>query len=513
MKVKLLLIVGVLLVTTGLVSADGGFVHHYHEDVFEPNQKAVIFYDESQLLEKLILQVKYEGNVSDFGWVVPTPTVPELDEAPGDIFFELSQLTSEDWSGKRVWASGSISGKGGDVTVIKQEQVGIYNASVLDATDALALVTWLNLNGYVIHTGLEDAIQYYIGKGWCFTAIKIDIPAYIKGKIETYQEIDERITNLSNAEEYLVQDLMDDILSKKSYDESVASKLGIPEGDIYYRIYSNELLGYRWLYTQFWGCKNYGDLKGWMYSYVKDCIWGEITQVGVTDVLMKYEGYGFAAHDEYDLVDRICYQIYCDIKENLSYNDSIASIIQVNGFFLVNGMYKYLKEKYYGEPNFEVFIEGYIRRIIESLVRVGDTEDLLRYGEIQPIVFTFESGEPVYPLRITSINGYSTEVLIYLFAQDKQTTIHYNFSMEYSSLIKPGDVSDYIVLREFIKESLYLTKLRAIIPAEDMDRDVTFVVHEGSILSVTPGFQVVILLISMAIILFLFSRKNYPKNL
>jgi hypothetical protein len=176
-------------------------------------------------------------------------------------------------------------------------------------------------------------------------------------------------------------------------------------------------------------------------------------------------------------------------------------------------MYKYFKEKYDGDPNFKNFLETYIRLVIESLVRVEDTENLLRYGEIQPIVFTFKSYEPVYPLRISSINGYPPEVLIYLFSRDKQTTIHYNFSIEYSSLIKPGDVNEYFVLREFINKPLYLTKLRAIIPAEEMDRDVKFVVYEGSIFSVTPGFQALILFISTAIILFLFSRRNYPKKI
>lgn len=394
MKAKLLMIVAILLlVTPGLVNADGCFFHHYHEDIYEPNQKAIIFYNESCFLETLILQVKYEGNVSDFGWVVPTPTVPELNETDGDIFYELSVLTSEDgYDGRKGFLD--TPGENGNVTLIKQEQVGIYNASVLNATDASALLHWVQEHGYAIPSGIEDAIQYYIGKGWCFTAIKIDIPAYIKNKLETYQAIDERIKNLSDAEKYLIQDLIDDIMAKKSYNESIASKLGIPK-------------------------ENYDEMK-----------------------------------------------------------DT-------------------------GEPRV-----AYVEWIIKSIVRVEDTENLLRSGEIQPIVFIFESEEPVYPLKITSINGHPTEVLIYMFANDKQTAIHYDFSIEYSGLIKPADIAHFDVLSEYVDEPLYLTKLRAVISAEEMDRDVNFAIYEASIFSEVPGFQVMVLIIAIATILFLNLKRK-----
>ena len=54
------------------VQADGmfvapKFVWDKHKDINEPTQKAIIVYDAGR--EDLILQVKYEGPVSEFGWL------------------------------------------------------------------------------------------------------------------------------------------------------------------------------------------------------------------------------------------------------------------------------------------------------------------------------------------------------------------------------------------------------------------------------------------------------------
>src|ERR1039457_3183890 len=54
------------------VRADGmfvapKFVWDKHKDITEPTQKAILVYDAGR--EDLILQVKYEGPVSEFGWL------------------------------------------------------------------------------------------------------------------------------------------------------------------------------------------------------------------------------------------------------------------------------------------------------------------------------------------------------------------------------------------------------------------------------------------------------------
>src|SRR5580693_7641723 len=66
------------------------FVWDKHKDINEPTQKAIIVYDAGR--EDLILQVKYEGSVDEFGWLVPVPNLPEVKEGSMKCFYELSKL-------------------------------------------------------------------------------------------------------------------------------------------------------------------------------------------------------------------------------------------------------------------------------------------------------------------------------------------------------------------------------------------------------------------------------------
>src|SRR6266853_2820465 len=73
--------------------ADGCFVFKWDKktDINEPTQKAIIVHDAGR--EDLLLQVKYEGPLEEFGWLIPVPNVPTVEKASMQAFYELSQLT------------------------------------------------------------------------------------------------------------------------------------------------------------------------------------------------------------------------------------------------------------------------------------------------------------------------------------------------------------------------------------------------------------------------------------
>ena len=90
MEMKQKIVVAVLILgfiatsAVSIVSADGGFfVPQGSEDMYQPSQRAVIFYDNG--IEDLILQTEYEEGADDFAWVVPVPDYPEVDEADAEI--------------------------------------------------------------------------------------------------------------------------------------------------------------------------------------------------------------------------------------------------------------------------------------------------------------------------------------------------------------------------------------------------------------------------------------------
>src|SRR5262249_2174096 len=60
------------------------------KDILQPGQKVFISWDPMEKTESWTVQPKFEGNASDFGMVIPTPSQPKLDEMPRDFFKELA---------------------------------------------------------------------------------------------------------------------------------------------------------------------------------------------------------------------------------------------------------------------------------------------------------------------------------------------------------------------------------------------------------------------------------------
>src|SRR5438445_8179872 len=62
-------------------------------DVLQPGQKAFLTWDPVEKVETFTVQPKFEGNASDFGMVIPTPSQPKLHEMPREFFKELAVFT------------------------------------------------------------------------------------------------------------------------------------------------------------------------------------------------------------------------------------------------------------------------------------------------------------------------------------------------------------------------------------------------------------------------------------
>jgi hypothetical protein len=156
--------------------ADGGLFTQLYRDIYEPNQLAMIVFDD--MVEKIIFQIDYEGDAEDFAWVVPVPGYPKLFTVEDDIFYELHKLTQPPppssfgcgW-GAGVPTPGLEDGEG--VQVWEENQVGIYHTTTLSATDPNSLVGWLNDNGYIFPVEGQEILDYYVQKNWFFVVMKI----------------------------------------------------------------------------------------------------------------------------------------------------------------------------------------------------------------------------------------------------------------------------------------------------------------------------------------------------
>jgi HEAT repeat protein len=170
-----------------MVWADGCFVLPFkwnkQKDINEPAQKAIIFRDGRK--EELILQVKYEGPASKFGWLVPVPGLPKVERGSMECFYELSRYTQEHMEpprfrgtlGGAYYGGGAPGGKGGvePVKVIELKTVGAYQVAVLSGQDAGSLKVWLDKNRFSAPEDRNGVLESYIKRGWYFVAVKVDL--------------------------------------------------------------------------------------------------------------------------------------------------------------------------------------------------------------------------------------------------------------------------------------------------------------------------------------------------
>ncbi len=158
------------------------------KDVSQPGQKAFLTWDPVEKIESFTVQPKFEGNASDFGMVIPTPSQPKLHEMPRDFFKELAVFTILEpmdltkYKMRRFARAGGGRGAGGapagmardrTVRVLDAGIVGSLDFKVIKAEKADDLFSWLKDNKYA-YAGDLNTLDFYIKRKWFFTVMKID---------------------------------------------------------------------------------------------------------------------------------------------------------------------------------------------------------------------------------------------------------------------------------------------------------------------------------------------------
>lgn len=138
----------------------------------------IIFTQSGNALSAYV-QINYTGPDAEFAWVVPVPSVPEVDVAPVEMFTELDALTAPQYIGPPLpeWCpvplAASADSAGGGVTVFSSGEVGPYGFDVVGSADPQALISWLKDNGYQITPEQEPLVQVYVREQMLFLAMKL----------------------------------------------------------------------------------------------------------------------------------------------------------------------------------------------------------------------------------------------------------------------------------------------------------------------------------------------------
>lgn len=183
-----------------------------------PRQRAIIAWDGTE--QRLAIDTAFTGEGTEFAWLVPLPSEPEILPATKGMFDTAAVLTSprierSDSGGMLVLgavlvlaafgamtlksmigrialavvivffsvlvftpAMGTPRGGSGPpmpVEVLSSGTAGIYDTAVLRAKDADELIEWLQAGGYGAPAGVSDVVQDYLDQGWVFAAAKLTV--------------------------------------------------------------------------------------------------------------------------------------------------------------------------------------------------------------------------------------------------------------------------------------------------------------------------------------------------
>jgi hypothetical protein len=153
--------------------------------VLNADQTVLLIWDSAKKTQHFIRKANFKGKSADFGFIVPSPSQPELSESGDAAFPYLHELTKAETVYRRRPSGGigcgcseeaktSLSAPGSaSARVLEQKEVAGFQAVVLEADTADALVAWLKENGFAYSPEIAAWAKPYVDKQWKFTALKV----------------------------------------------------------------------------------------------------------------------------------------------------------------------------------------------------------------------------------------------------------------------------------------------------------------------------------------------------
>ncbi|MDX2012451.1 MAG: DUF2330 domain-containing protein [Myxococcaceae bacterium] len=144
------------------------------------------------------IQIQYQGDAKDFGWLLPLPSVPVLKAGTDELFTQLSATTDPRFTvnfqtvgtcrargialgceQQRLSSPSTIDRVAEGTSLpppsplVFQTSVGPYDAAVLKADDKAEMLGWLSNNRFVVPTTSDAALGPYLRPGAYFLALKL----------------------------------------------------------------------------------------------------------------------------------------------------------------------------------------------------------------------------------------------------------------------------------------------------------------------------------------------------
>jgi hypothetical protein len=181
---------GIALATSPANSNACCAVAGVNDHVVNASQTVVMVWDKQRQTQHFIRKADFKTDAENIGFLVPSPSRPDLEESGSKAFSHLAEITAPKTSYGGGFPLGCSAApiqpkpQGRNVTVIEEKRVAGFDATVLTARSGEDLVKWLKANGYAYSPAVADWAKPYLGGNWHFTALKVS-------KHETSRDSDE----------------------------------------------------------------------------------------------------------------------------------------------------------------------------------------------------------------------------------------------------------------------------------------------------------------------------------
>jgi hypothetical protein len=154
--------------------------------VVNADQTVLIIWDAATKTQHFIRKASFKSDADDFGFLVPSPSQPELSESGNEAFPYLQKLTEPEvitrkanrgiscgCSADKKDAGTADKAQVNSVRVLEEKLVAGFHAVVLEASSADALTDWLKEHGYTYSPEVATWAKPYVDQGWKITALKV----------------------------------------------------------------------------------------------------------------------------------------------------------------------------------------------------------------------------------------------------------------------------------------------------------------------------------------------------
>ena len=129
-----------------------------------------------QGVEDLLVSVSFASDDPSFGWLMPLPTAPEIEEADLTLIeeaFEITEPPREEFSdGEGAGAPPQVGGAPG-VDIIGRDTVSGLRFVTLGGKQAAEVARWMRKHGFGFHDRQEPVLQGYLDKSWVVVAARV----------------------------------------------------------------------------------------------------------------------------------------------------------------------------------------------------------------------------------------------------------------------------------------------------------------------------------------------------